>query len=122
MLKQDERETQKSDIARERHEFRTFRLEREKAEKAERHRKKKAALKAGDSKTSDKPKTEVDPKKIAILAAMERAKAKKKSIVAKNTENLTDSQKKLVDEADERRRQQRKSQAETQNKKDDSET
>jgi len=107
-----ERETQKSDRARERHEFRTLRLEREKAEKAERHRKKKAALKAGDTKKDTKEKTEVDPKKAAILAAMERAKAKKQkqSEKPKNIDNLTDAQKKLVDEADERRRQQRTSQ------------
>ena len=116
-----ERETQKSDIARERHEFRTFRLEREKTEKAERHRKKKAVLKTGEPKTEDKEKPEVDPKKVAILAAMERAKAKKQNVVAKNTENLTDSQKKLVEEADERRRQQRNTLTETQSKKDDAE-
>jgi len=109
-----ERETQKSDIARERHEFRLFRLEREKAEKAERHRQKKEALKNKENSNITEPtKTNADPKKSAILAAMERVKAKKQQQTAqpKNTDNLTDSQKKLVAEADERRRRQRAQQA-----------
>jgi len=109
-----ERETQKSDTARNRHEFRTFRLEREKAEKAERHRQKKAALKAGGLAKGGAEKLEANPQKTAILAAMERVKAKKLSqgIAAKNTDNLTEAQKKLVDEADERRRLQRSPQPE----------
>ncbi len=99
-----ERETQKSDIARNRHEFRIFRIEREKAEKAERHRKKKAALKAGGLEKGKSETLEKNPKKAAILAAMERAKEKKQNTQPKNTENLTDAQKKQISEADERRK------------------
>jgi Na+-translocating ferredoxin:NAD+ oxidoreductase subunit C len=65
-----ERDRKKADIARERHEFRQERLEQEAREKAERLARKKAALaaKQGDAE---------DPKKAAIQAALERAKAKK---------------------------------------------
>jgi Na+-translocating ferredoxin:NAD+ oxidoreductase subunit C len=66
-----ERERRKADIARERHEFRQQRLEQEAREKAERLARKKAALaaKQGDG--------EEDPKKAAIQAALDRARAKK---------------------------------------------
>lgn len=105
-----ERENQKSDKARERHEFRLFRIEREKQEKAERHKQKKAALSAaknGESTTSDVKHN--DPKKAAILAAMERVKAKKaeQNAKPKNTENLTEAQQKQVEEADKRRAEQK---------------
>jgi len=65
-----EREKQKADIARQRHEFHQARLEREQQEKAEKTRKKKEALEqpAEDGKHS---------KKAAIEAAVARAKAKK---------------------------------------------
>ena len=101
-----ERETEKSDKARERHEYRLFRLEREKQEKAERHRQKKAALEAAKAGIDTSPKEKHnDPKKAAIMAAMERVKAKKaqQQVKPKNTENLTEAQQKLVDEADQRR-------------------
>ena len=62
-----EREKQLADQARERHEFRLFRQEREKEEKAARHKAKAAVAKDGDD----------DAKKAAIQAAMARAKAKK---------------------------------------------
>ena len=105
-----ERETQKSDKARERHEFRLFRIDREKKEKAERHKQKKAALTAaknGETTTPDKKHN--DPKKAAILAAMERVKAKKahQAAAPKNTDNLTDAQKQQVEEADKRRAKQK---------------
>lgn len=59
-----EQEKQKSDMARERFEFRNFRLEREKRERAERHRKKLEAVnKSGDKDT--------------IQAALDRVKAKR---------------------------------------------
>ncbi|WP_018954429.1 electron transport complex subunit RsxC [Thioalkalivibrio sulfidiphilus] len=66
-----ERERRKADIARERHEFRQARLEQEEREKAERLARKKAALAAKQDDTAD------DPKKAAIQAALERAKARK---------------------------------------------
>ncbi|MDM8560362.1 electron transport complex subunit RsxC [Candidatus Parabeggiatoa sp. HSG14] len=57
-----ERDRKKADLARQRHEFRTFRLKREKAEKATRHKQKKAV--------SD------NSKETAIKAALEKSKAK----------------------------------------------
>jgi len=95
---QQERDKEKSDKARERHEFRLERLEREKQEKRERHNRKKAALK----KDSDKGD---DPKKAAILAAMKRVQEKKSTDTPKprNVENLSAEQQKLIDEADKRR-------------------
>ena len=103
-----ERETQKSDKARDRHEFHLFRVEREKQEKAERHRKKKAALQAEKDGTVTPSKKHNDPKKAAILAAMERVKAKKaeQHVKPKNTENLTEDQQKQIEEADQRRAEQ----------------
>jgi electron transport complex protein RnfC len=65
-----ERERIKADIARERFEFRAERLERDKRERAERLRKRKKALK-------EPAQAGEDPKKAAILAALERVKAKK---------------------------------------------
>ncbi|MDH5230076.1 MAG: electron transport complex subunit RsxC [Gammaproteobacteria bacterium] len=102
---EQERETEKSDHARERHEFRLERIEREKKEREERHRQKKAAL--GKKDTDPKgEKTKPDPKKAAIIAAMERVKQKKaqQNIQAKNTDNLTVAQKKQIEEADARRK------------------
>lgn len=94
-----ERDKEKADIARQRHEFRLARLEREKAEKAARLAKKKAAVKkpAEDGGKGDK--------QAEIQAALERAKAKKavQAVPAKNTDNLTPAQQKQVEDADARR-------------------
>jgi len=96
-----EEEKRKSDIARQRHEFRDARLARIKAEKQAKLRKKKEVL--------DKKKVgDVDPKKAAIEAAMKRAAEKKKKLqvegkIPANTENLTAAQQRQVDEADKRR-------------------
>ncbi|HEX7028388.1 MAG TPA: electron transport complex subunit RsxC [Gammaproteobacteria bacterium] len=68
-IRNAERERQKSNIARERFEFRKERLEREEREKAEKLRQRKEAL---AQKTADD-----DGKKAAIQAALERVKAKK---------------------------------------------
>lgn len=88
-----EREKKKSDLARERHEFRQERIDREKAERATRLRKKKQALESGSQK---------DTKKAAIDAAMARAKAKKEAsdVTPANTENLSTEQKKKIAEID----------------------
>ncbi len=88
-----EREKKKSDLARERHEFRQHRIDREKAERAARLRKKKEALESGTTK---------DTKKAAIDAAMARAKAKKEAsdVVPANTDNLTAEQQKKIAEVD----------------------
>ncbi len=78
-----EKQKQKADLARTRHEFHLFRLEREKKEKAERHKKKKTTL--------NKTKTD------AIQAALQRTKAKKQPTnnsdknTMQNDPNPTDS-------------------------------
>jgi electron transport complex protein RnfC len=94
-----EREKQKADIARQRHEFRLFRLEREKQERAERHKKKRKALDAKDAAGED-------PKKAAIAAALARVKARKAASDSepRNTDNLTEAQRKQIAEVDRRRR------------------
>lgn len=87
---QQERERTKADRARERHEFRTERLDKAAREKAERLAKKKAALEkkksseAAKKTDSDGGEAEVDPKKAAIQAAMDRVKAKKAAQAAAN--------------------------------------
>jgi electron transport complex protein RnfC len=63
------RERSKADIARHRHEFREFRLEREKAERQARHQQKRAVVNSPDSGE--------DAKKAAIAEAVARAEAKK---------------------------------------------
>jgi len=100
---QQERDTEKSNKARERHELRLERLEREKREKRERHNRKKAALKK-------EPDQKEDPKKAAILAAMKRVKEKQSatSVSPGNTENLSAEQQSKIDEADARRAEKNK--------------
>ena len=90
-----------SDAARVRHEFRDFRLEREKQERAARHKQKRTALNKGTNKgNGDK-----NPKKAAIQAAMERAKEKREtnSVQPQNIDNLTADQQRQITEADTRR-------------------
>jgi electron transport complex protein RnfC len=95
-----EQQKKQSDIARERHQFRELRLQREKEERAQRHKQKRADLEQGN----DAEQT----KKSAIEAAMERVRAKREAqpVEAKNTSNLTEQQQKLIDEVDARRKQQ----------------
>jgi len=95
-----------SDAARERHQFRDARLEREKREKQERHKKKRAALEAKKEDTGNSSvDAAADAKKAAIQAAMNRAKAKREvaSISPKNTDNLTADQQQKIDDANARR-------------------
>ena len=66
-----ERERDKSDLARRRHDARAARLERLERERKAKLRKKKEAL---ENKTDSKA---ADPKKAAIQAAMNRVAAKK---------------------------------------------
>ncbi len=89
-----ERDKQAADRARERHEFRGFRKEREKAEKAAKH---KARAKVVKKDSGD------EAKKAAIQAAMDRAKAKREQSAPKNTDNLTADQQKQIDEVEARR-------------------
>jgi electron transport complex protein RnfC len=93
-----ERERKSSDIARQRHEFRLERLEREKKALEERRARAKKAL--------NKPKAgDADAKKAEIAAALERVKTKKakQDASAKNVENLTAEQQAKISEIDKRR-------------------
>ena len=94
-----ERERHKSDIARQRHEFRLERLEREKqALEARRARAKQALNKPQDGK--------LDSKQAEIAAALERVKAKKaaQQVESRNTDNLTAEQQAKIAEVERRRR------------------
>ena len=94
-----EREKKAADIARERHEFRLFRQEREKEERAQ-----KMAQKAAASKpTAAAPTLDADAKKAAIQAAIERAKAKKAGVVPKNIDDLPADKLKEIQEIEARR-------------------
>ncbi len=93
-----ERERQKSDMARQRHEFRLDRLDHEKKALEERRAKAKKNL--------NKPKVgNADAKKAEIAAALERVKAKKarQDNTTKNVDNLSREQQAKITEADERR-------------------
>jgi len=101
-----EKEKHKANLARERHEFRLFRLEREKQERAARHaQKKKAVSSEGDGDKAD------EAKKAAIAAAMERAKAKREAAQPKNTDNLTEAQRRQIEAVEKRRTEQPPAQA-----------
>ena len=76
-------EREKSEIARQRHEFRTQRLEREAAERKARHKKKRALPKKTTTSTTT-GEDDKESKKAVIAAALARAKAKK----AATSENL----------------------------------
>ena len=73
-----ERDKEKADLARKRHDFRQERIEREKAERAARLQKKKAEATNAPEGAGEKPAADGEPK-AAILAAIERAKAKRES-------------------------------------------
>jgi electron transport complex protein RnfC len=92
-----EREKAAADLARERHEFRLMRIEREKHERQERLKKKKASVSGKGSVAAAK-------KKAVIEAAMARAKAKREAAEPKNTDNLNDAQLAQIKAADERRK------------------
>ncbi|MEJ2509406.1 MAG: electron transport complex subunit RsxC [Gammaproteobacteria bacterium] len=101
-----EREKERADIARRRHEFRLARLEREKAEREARHRQKREALAKDKNKGKGADQAADESKKAAIKEAMERAKAKRAAagVTPKNTENLSDEQRRQIAEADARRK------------------
>ena len=93
-----EREREKADIARQRHEFHLERLEREKKELQERRAKAKKAL--------NKPKVgNADSKKAEIAAALERVKTRKakQSVTARNTDNLSEEKQAEITKIDKRR-------------------
>lgn len=94
-----EREKQQADLARERHEFRLQRIEREKKERAD-----KLAAKTQGSKAPS-ANAETDPKKAAIQAAIERAKLKRAGVTPQNVENLPTETLKEIEEIEARRAQ-----------------
>jgi len=83
-----------ANVARERHEFRLMRIDREKQERAQRQAQTAAGSGAavGDA-----------AKKAAIAAAMERARAQKAAVVPANTDNLPPSVQSRIAEIDARR-------------------
>ncbi len=91
-----EREKNQADIARERHEFRESRIEREKKERAE-----KLAAKTQGSKTPASGDTDV--KQAAIQAAIERAKLKRAGVLPQNVENLPTARLQEIEEIEARR-------------------
>jgi len=98
---EQERERKKSDIARQRHESRLERLEKQKQEREARLKKKRDAL-AKNKGGRDK---EMDKKKALIEEALARVNEKKSNqkTKAKNTENLTPEQQQKIEQADARR-------------------
>ncbi len=97
-----EREREKSDHARLRHEFREARIERIKREREEKLAQQRAKVEGKDA-TADAAK------KKAIQEAIERSKQKKAALglAPKNTDNLTEEQLRQIAEADQRRAQKR---------------
>ena len=106
-----ERDKEKADHARERHEFHQYRMERKQQEDEERKRMKKELLK----KTQGKEDKETDSKKAAIEAAMSRVKAKRdgQEQVKQNVDNLTDKQQQAISKVEKKR--QRSGEAESSN-------
>ncbi len=94
-----EQEKRLSDISRQRHDFRLFRIEREKQERAERHKKKRANI------TED---TDAATKKATIEAAMARVRKKQGDNLATpgNISNLTNEQQQAISAVDVRRSKQ----------------
>ena len=95
---QDRRDAER---AKQRHEFRLARLERLEAERKARLRQKKEALEKKPGTKSN----EIDSKKAAIQAAMQRAAAKKakQQVQPKNIQDLTQAQQAQIAEVDKRR-------------------
>ncbi|HEB87351.1 MAG TPA: electron transport complex subunit RsxC [Gammaproteobacteria bacterium] len=96
-----EEEKKKADLARQRHEFRQYRLERGKKENEERRQRKKELLKKTGNKSDDR-----DAQKTAIEAAMARVQARRaeQEQQRKNTDNLNLAQKKVIEEIEARRK------------------
>jgi electron transport complex protein RnfC len=98
-----EKDKRAADLARERHEFRQFRLEREKKEKAEKLAAKaqaKHAELAAEAKSGD---PEAEAKKALIAAALARAQAKKAEVTPKNVDQLPPEKQHEIEEIEARR-------------------
>ena len=100
-----EKEKQAADIARERHEFRQERLERDKREKAEKLAAKERAAAAAKAAQVSAPAgaTQQDSAQALIQAAMQRAREQAAQVKPKNTEQLTPEQQAIIDEIEARR-------------------
>jgi len=79
-IRSHEKDKAAADLARQRHEFRLQRIEREKEDRA-----KRLAEKTGVAKTDS---AALDPDRAIIMAALAKAQAEKARIVPKNTDNL----------------------------------
>lgn len=106
-----ENEGKSAELARQRHEYRQFRIEREKQEKAERlAQKEKAAMAAKQAAVEVPPMTTANPDasgddtlQLRIDAAVERAKQQAALVKPANTEQLTAEQQAEVAEIEARR-------------------
>ncbi|HEY9100382.1 MAG TPA: electron transport complex subunit RsxC [Thiobacillus sp.] len=100
-----EKEKRAADLARERFEFRQFRLEREKHEKAEKLAAKAQAKRAEltAAPTDGAVTSEADAKKALIAAALARAQAKKTDAAPKNTDSLSPATQREIEEIEARR-------------------
>jgi electron transport complex protein RnfC len=95
-----EKEKRLADTARDRHEFRLFRMEREKKEKAERLAA-KAQTKKAEAPALSTP--EEDAKKKLIAEALARAQAKKAGVTPRNVDNLPPDKQAEITEIETRR-------------------
>jgi len=96
-----EREKQAADLARERHDFRAFRLEREKQEKAEKLARKAAERLESGAVAADDP--EAARKRAILQAAIERAKQAKAGIQPKNVDDLPADKQREIEAIEARR-------------------
>ena len=102
-----EREKTGADRARVRHDFKEFRLEREKKEKAEKFAKAAEKQKEAAAATAGAPAAdpEAEKKKAILQAALARAQKAKEGVTPKNTDNLPPAVQKEIAEIDARREQ-----------------
>jgi electron transport complex protein RnfC len=98
-----EREKQKADLARQRHEARQARLERLEQERKARLRRRKEDLTRSEPETPAGQSAQ-DPKKAAIAAALKRAADKRAAAQPRNVTDLTPEQQRKIEEVEARRR------------------
>ena len=96
-----EKEKQAADLARERHEFRELRLDREKQERAAKLAQKTASAKAAPATPQEADASAA--KKAVIQAAMERAKAQRATVQPQNVDNLPPGKLREIEEIEARR-------------------
>jgi electron transport complex protein RnfC len=98
-----EKEKKAADLARQRHEFRLMRLEREKREKAEKLAAKAQAKREELTAAAAAGDPEAEAKKALIAAAIERARARKAEVTPKNTDAVPPAVQREIDEIEARR-------------------